>query len=138
MRTFGGYVWADSPLHRAPAAAKLVGLVVGAALVLAVRGPITLAAALVAGLACTAIPGAVAAVPSAAAQATAPEDSAADPSGIAGADVPDVLRVRDTSGCPYRVSPPEPVTETEAPKPGESAGVLPKFDHGSVQTEIVS
>lgn len=86
-------------------------------------GPLTrpLAAALVAGLACTAVPGAVAAVPSAAAQATAPEDSAADPSGIAGADVPDVLRVRDTSGCPYRVSPPEPVTETEAPKPGESA-----------------
>lgn len=86
-------------------------------------GPLTrpLATALVAGLTCTAIPGASSAVPSAAAQAAAPEDSAADPSGAAGADVPDVLRVRDTSGCPYRVSPPEPVTETEAPKPGESA-----------------
>ena len=48
MRSFGGYVWADSPLHRAPAAAKLAGLVAGAVLVLAVRGPITLAVVLVA------------------------------------------------------------------------------------------
>ena len=48
MRKSGGYVWADSPLHRAPAAAKLVGLVVGAALVLAVHGPMSLAVALAA------------------------------------------------------------------------------------------
>lgn len=48
MRSFGGYVWADSPLHRAPAAVKLAGLVAGAVLVLAVRGPMALAVVLVA------------------------------------------------------------------------------------------
>ncbi len=42
MRTLGGYVWADSPVHRASAAAKLAGLVAGAVLVLAVRGPVAL------------------------------------------------------------------------------------------------
>lgn len=38
MRVPSGYVWADSPLHRAPAAAKLAGLLVCVALVVAARG----------------------------------------------------------------------------------------------------
>lgn len=38
----GGYVWADSPLHRAPAAAKLAGLVVAVALVVAATTPVEL------------------------------------------------------------------------------------------------
>ena len=44
MRTFGGYVWADSPLHRASAAVKLAGLVAGAVLVLAACGLVALVA----------------------------------------------------------------------------------------------
>ncbi|MBM6774833.1 energy-coupling factor transporter transmembrane component T family protein [Olsenella profusa] len=38
MRAASGYVWADSPLHRAPAAAKLVGLLACAVLVVVARG----------------------------------------------------------------------------------------------------
>lgn len=45
MRSAAGYVWADSPLHRAPAAAKLVGLVVAVALVVLATTPAQLAAA---------------------------------------------------------------------------------------------
>lgn len=43
MRAFGGYVWADSALHRAPAAVKLAGLVVCVSLVLLAHGPAQLA-----------------------------------------------------------------------------------------------
>lgn len=52
MRGPVGYVWADSPLHRAPAAAKLVGLLACVVLVVAARGPLALLAvcALVAAL----------------------------------------------------------------------------------------
>ena len=47
MRSAGGYVWADSPLHRAPAAAKLAGLVAAVALVALARSPLELALATV-------------------------------------------------------------------------------------------
>ena len=52
MRAAGGYVWADSPLHRLPAATKLVGLVVSVALVALATSPVELVAvtAAVAGL----------------------------------------------------------------------------------------
>ena len=45
MRVAGGYVWADSPLHRAPAAAKLAGLVAAVALVVLATTPAQLALA---------------------------------------------------------------------------------------------
>ena len=45
MRGVPGYVWADSPLHRAPAAAKLVGLVVCAVLVVLASSPVELVVA---------------------------------------------------------------------------------------------
>ena len=45
MRGVSGYVWADSPLHRAPAAAKLVGLVVCAVLVVLASSPVELVVA---------------------------------------------------------------------------------------------
>ena len=52
MRGPTGYVWADSPLHRAPAAAKLAGLLASVVLVVAARGALGLlvACALVAAL----------------------------------------------------------------------------------------
>lgn len=44
MRALGGYVWADSPLHRAPAAAKLAGLLACSLAVALARGvPLALA-----------------------------------------------------------------------------------------------
>ena len=45
MRAAGGYVWADSPLHRAPASVKLAGLVVAVALVVLATTPAQLALA---------------------------------------------------------------------------------------------
>lgn len=53
MRAPAGYVWADSALHRAPAAAKLAGLLACLVLVVAADGPLALglACALVAALA---------------------------------------------------------------------------------------
>lgn len=45
MRSVGGYVWVDSPLHRAPAAAKLAGLVAAVALVVTASTPLELALA---------------------------------------------------------------------------------------------
>lgn len=42
MRGVPGYVWADSPLHRMPAAAKLVGLVACAVLVVLASSPLEL------------------------------------------------------------------------------------------------
>ena len=45
MRSSVGYVWVDSPLHRAPAAAKLVGLLVAVALVVLASSPVELALA---------------------------------------------------------------------------------------------
>lgn len=45
MRDVAGYVWADSPLHRLGAGAKLMGLVGGAALVVAASTPLELALA---------------------------------------------------------------------------------------------
>lgn len=45
MRSVGGYVWVDSPLHRAPAAAKLAGLVAAVALVVLASTPLELALA---------------------------------------------------------------------------------------------
>ncbi|WP_455138712.1 energy-coupling factor transporter transmembrane component T family protein [Thermophilibacter sp.] len=53
MRAPAGYVWADSALHRAPAAAKLAGLLACVVLVVAADGPLALglACALVAALA---------------------------------------------------------------------------------------
>lgn len=55
MRSAGGYVWVDSPLHRAPAAAKLAGLVVAVAIVVLATSPLELglAAAGVAALVAT-------------------------------------------------------------------------------------
>lgn len=52
MRAIGGYVWADSPLHRARPAAKLAGLLALVALVVLATTPLELAlvAALVAAL----------------------------------------------------------------------------------------
>lgn len=44
MRAPGGYVWADSPLHRMPAAPKLCGLVACVALVVLASTPAELAA----------------------------------------------------------------------------------------------
>lgn len=41
----GGYVWADSPLHRLRASAKVVGLVAAVALVVAAAEPVALGAA---------------------------------------------------------------------------------------------
>ena len=45
MRSSVGYVWVDSPLHRAPAAAKLVGLLVAVVLVVLASSPVELALA---------------------------------------------------------------------------------------------
>ena len=45
MRAHAGYVWTDSPLHRAPAAAKLAGLVATVALVVLATTPAQLALA---------------------------------------------------------------------------------------------
>ncbi|WP_158094601.1 energy-coupling factor transporter transmembrane component T [Olsenella sp. An293] len=45
MRGVAGYVWADSPLHRASAAAKLAGLVACVALVVLATTPLELAVA---------------------------------------------------------------------------------------------